>query len=232
MDENTKNYSKIILKEVKESFIDNKKIILTVTVIFFFFGILGYFIYGMFTSPINHMFTGFAHHVKSVEPTSMGLFINNSTTACILFLGSLLLGIGGIFEIFVSSFFLGVTAAMTAQKGKILLFFLLIIPHGIFEIPALILASSSGFVMLSFVISFLKKLKSPDKEYLKVLDSKTSLNNLSLKDKMKMSWMQNKFKFKQSIILFIVCIILLVIAAIIEGNITQPLGLAIYGFLT
>ena len=97
------------------------------------------------------------------------------------------------------------------------MFIVLVAPHGIFEIPATILESVAGMLFFLFIFRFFKTIHG-------IKDAS------SFKLKAKKSWEVNKIYFKQSIVLMIFCCFLLVIAAIIEGHITDYIGYWIKSF--
>ena len=231
--ENVKHYLGIISSEIKEAFTENKYIILIITAIFIITAFIGFF----FAQNLHFMtpvVNNFQHRITSgqVQLTTNSLYVNNLKATLTIFLGSFLMGVVGILAIIINALLIGLYAAVYAAHGKILLYFLLIIPHGIFEIPALIIASSAGFGMLVFVILFLKNLVSPDYTYAKIFDPLYNLDKISTTETIKMSWRKNGLKFKQSLILLVISAILLIIAACIEANITKPLAFIIYGFLS
>ena len=112
-----------------------------------------------------------------------------------------------------------VTFGEALAKGPIYgicIFICFVAPHGIFEIPATILESVAGMLFFLFIFRFFKTIRSTD--------------GSSFKLKAKKSWEVNKIYFKQSIVLMIFCCFLLVIAAIIEGHITDYIGYWIKSF--
>jgi len=76
-------------------------------------------------------------------------------------------------------------------------FLIYTVPHGIFETSGIIIAGAGGFKLTNLVINI-------------ILDKKTKKELYN--------------EFKDSLILVIIAIILILIAAIIEANITLPLG--------
>lgn len=230
--ENLKHYLRIISKEVKESFIDNKYIILAITLLFLITTILGFFFAADLQNFMKPVVKTFEHRISSgqVTLTTHSLYYNNLLVTLRIYEGSFLMGVAGILEIIINALLIGHYGALCYMQGKLILYILLILPHGIFEIPALIISSSGGFVMLEFLILFLKNLISPDYSYTDVFDPIYNSDKISFIETVKMSWRKNGKMFKQSLILLLVAIILLMIAAFIEANITQPLALLIYKY--
>lgn len=90
-----------------------------------------------------------------------------------------------------------VTAIGTINARDFLIYTL---PHGIFEIPGLIIAGTAGFRLTTIIIELIK-------------------NTINKNPKNFNNW-----KIKDSLSLFMVSIILILIAASIEANITPTLG--------
>ena len=100
----------------------------------------------------------------------------------------------------------------------------LTLPHGIFEIPAIIIATTGGFVLLSFILHFLWGLISPDLSYLDIFDPYFSNVKITIKQRFYAAFKKNQNKIKESFILLCISVVLLIIAAFIEANITLPLA--------
>ena len=98
------------------------------------------------------------------------------------------------------------------------------VPHGIFEITALLIATTGGFVLLSFVLHFLWNIISPDYSYLDIFDPYFSDVKITLKQRFYAAFKKNQNKLKESFIFLCLAVILLIIAAFIEANITVPLA--------
>ena len=218
--------TKKITKEIKKAFKENKTIILTISAIFIISFIIGFLLIDYIQAYITPVVNTFQERIQTgqVQLTTNSLYINNLQATLIIFLGSFLLGIFGIIAIITNALLIGYFAALYSTNGQTLVFILLIIPHGIFEIPSLILASSAGLITLKFLINFLKNLISPDYQYTEIFDPIYNLDKISTKDTIKMSWRKNSKTLKQAMIILIISIILLLIAAFIEANITQQLA--------
>ena len=81
------------------------------------------------------------------------------------------------------------------------MFIALIVPHGIFEIPALIFESAAGVLLFLFIWRFLKTID-------------TTRNDVSgFKLRAKNSWKLNRIYLKQSIVLRVFSCFLLIVAA-------------------
>ncbi|GEM_PF-809444 len=78
------------------------------------------------------------------------VFYNNIQSCLIAFLGGIVFSIIPIFIILFNGFFLGASIKILSHQGS--LFFLSIIPHIFFEIPALILSAALGMMLGQKVI--------------------------------------------------------------------------------
>lgn len=215
-----------IKTQIKESFAQNKGIILTVAAIFIITFIIGFLFIDYLQAYIKPVVNMFQERISSgqVQLTTNSLYINNLQSTLLIFLGSFLLGIMGIIAIITNALLIGYFAAIYYANGQMLTYILLIVPHGIFEIPSLIFASSAGFITLKFLINFLKNLISPDYQYTDIFDPIYNQDKIDTKEIIKMSWRKNSKTLKQAMIILIISIILLLIAAFIEANITQQLA--------
>ncbi len=97
------------------------------------------------------------HASERTEKTSLGggsmasfsssLFINNSRVAIIAFVLGITLGIGTTAILFYNGAILGVVVALFAKGGETLYLASWIMPHGVIEIPCIILGGAAGFVL-------------------------------------------------------------------------------------
>lgn len=134
---------------------------------------------------------------------------NNCRINIIMYVFSIFLGAGGIFDIIVNMGMLGsVSAATNMVTGDPFLFFKLTLVHGIPEDISTILNSFAGFLLVYFEIFFLKDASSKG--------FKESFN------------VNKKFLF-QSIAVFIFALYVMVIAGLLEEFISIPVGNFIAG---
>jgi len=126
---------------------------------------------------------------------TISIFLNNIKSAFLAYAG----GVTGIIPALIL-LFNGVIIGYLATKVPIGTFLPYIIPHGIFEIPALIISGAAGFRITSMIIHM--------------------LINLSKGKPLS----ENYWEFKDSLALFAVAIVLFFIAAIIEANFTLAIG--------
>ena len=114
------------------------------------------------------------------------IFLNNLTVITILIFGGFAFGIPTLLNIFSNGYMFGVIFAIYSKTFKIDQFLFLTLPHGIFEIPAIIIAGAAGFKIPYEIIRYLagKKetilTKEDIKEYLTLALISINYNNSSL----------------------------------------------------
>ena len=164
----------------------------------------------------------FEQQVKdgTVTLTTHSLFTNNVTVAFILYALAALGGVLGAIILANNGLFIGYYGV----NFDIWAYLALTLPHGIFEIPAIIIATTGGFVLLSFILHFLWNLISPDLSYMDIFDPYFSNVKITPKQRFQASLKKNQDKLKESLILLCVSVVLLIIAAFIEANVTLPLA--------
>jgi len=88
----------------------------------------------------------------------MLIFLNNSFKAILNILLGPILGIYPLVFILLNGFILGYTFALAVSKTSLLTALLAVIPHGIFELPAMIICNALGFrLACKAVKSIIKK---------------------------------------------------------------------------
>jgi uncharacterized membrane protein SpoIIM required for sporulation len=172
----------------------NKKLLIVSTAIFFLSLLVGYAISGSIDPVMTKIMSGLKGKFSKQGISTVSIFLNNIQSALIIYVGGLI----GIITVFVL-FFNGLIIGYLATKMPIGVFIILIAPHGIFEIPALVISGAAGFRLTSMVINIIKS-----------IINKTPIN-------------ENYWEFKDSIALFAIAVILFFIAAVIEANITFAL---------
>ena len=202
-----KHYLEIAKEETKAAFSNNKWLLLFSTLLFVIPLLFGYFYADSISDYIQPMVDNFQKQVD--EGVILGALGG--------VLGALILANNGMFIGYFGADF------------NIYAYLALTLPHGIFEIPAIIIATTGGFVLLSFVLHFIWNLRSPDYSYLDIFDPYFSDVKITFKQRCYASFKmnQNKIKesfIKESFIFLCLAVILLIIAAFIEANITVPLA--------
>ena len=220
--EDIKYYLEIAKEETKLAFSNNKGLLFISIVLFVIPMLIGYFYADAISEYISPMVDAFEQQVQdgTITLTTHSLFTNNVTVAFILYGLAALGGVLGAVILANNGLFIGYYGA----DFDIWAYLALTVPHGIFEIPAIIIATTGGFVLLSFVLHFLWGLISPDLSYLDIFDPYFSNVKITTKQRFYASFKKNQDKIKESFILLCISVVLLIIAAFIEANITVPLA--------
>ena len=113
-----------------------------VSMIFFIFGI----ILGLFSALFHDYsaYFGFDPFDNS-NPGVLFFFKHNLKVAFLLWSGAVTVGVTTLVNLFSNSFILGSAIKTVTSQIGLTKTLLLILPHGIFEIPGLIIAGSAGF---------------------------------------------------------------------------------------
>ena len=157
-----KYYADKVLGEIKSSFANNMFILLFLILVFIIPLIAAYYYPDSFASVLQPMIQQFEQNIAdgTVTLATDSLFVNNFTVALILYAGGALLGIMGITVLAMNGLFLGFFAAQMDLTSYIAL----TLPHGIFEIPAIIIACAGGLVLLKFAVLFVWNIIRPDRQ--------------------------------------------------------------------
>lgn len=222
------HYLKIAKEETKAAFSNNKWLLLFSTLLFVIPLLLGYFYADSISEYIQPMVDNFQKQVDegTITLTTHSIFSNNVTVAIMLYALGALGGVLGALILANNGMFIGYFGA----DFNIYAYLALTVPHGIFEIPAIILATTGGFVLLSFVLHFIWDLRSPDYSYLDIFDPYFSDVKITLKERCYAAFKMNQNKLKESFIFLCLAVILLIIAAFIEANLTIPFASWILSF--
>jgi stage II sporulation protein M len=155
----------------KQYFLSLKKFIL-ISFLIFVFGIAsGYFFSQASPDQADLILADFQ---KTFEPVlKMSFFgqflfvlLNNSLTVFLVIVLSFLFGVFPLLVLFSNGFVLGLIAYFFKTNFSLAVFFLGIVPHGIVEIPIIILASAVGFrIAQSFYFKLFKKTVSLSQEF-------------------------------------------------------------------
>ena len=143
-----------IKNEIKSAFADNKFLILFSATAFIISLILGY----VYQASLHETFAPVVQEISNnleqgvITFSFKDIFINNIVIVFEVFI----LGIIFCFSIVIllfNGFFLGY---FIGAQDNLFYSLMLIIPHGIFELPSLILATSAGFVLFKFIYKSVK----------------------------------------------------------------------------
>jgi uncharacterized membrane protein SpoIIM required for sporulation len=182
------------------------KMVLTIAVSIFFASLfIGLFI-GYFSSGFTGNFLTFLVKMlrgQIVKITTLSIFLHNLQALLFTYIGGII-GIIPAGALFFNGFIYGAFLGYFMHGGivgnyTVLTsgeFIIYTLPHGIFEIPGFIIASAAGFRLTSLVIGLLKS---------------TTIS-------------EQYWKFKDSLALLVIAIVLIFIAAIIEANFSVSVG--------
>lgn len=187
-------------KFIEEYFHRNKNLIILSATIFILSVLLG----AIFNESIKQLATEIIKKMleeipmESVSENALNLFINNIIANLTILFGGLLFSILSVFAILVNGLLIGYVYSIATPT----IFFVGTIPHGIFEITAIILSLTGAFILTKTELIIIQALFS------KRLHEE--LDNI-------------KVYIKDVVFTIVVTFILLVIAAIIEAAITPAL---------
>jgi len=194
---------------------ENRDYLIISTLLFIGSALIGYFAAGFLDTILGPIVNEFRRSIieEELKITILSLFSHNYQAILFLYLGGLSLSIfTGIFLSF-NGLFMG----YFASKVPFFDFILLVAPHGIFEIPGLIIASVAGFRLTSFIIHFIRGLFNGDAE--------------SFKMRLKRSFDDNMMELRDSLLIFFIAVILIFIAAIVESEFTLGFYYAMKGLI-
>ena len=217
-----KYYLEIAKDETKLAFSNNKMLLFISILLFVIPVIIGYFYANEISEYIQPMVDSFEQQVEegTISLTTYSIFTNNVSVAFILYALAALGGVLGAVILANNGLFIGYYGV----DFDILAYLVLTLPPGILEIPAIIIATTGGFVLLSFILHFIWGLISPDLSYLDIFDPYFSNVKITTKQRFYAAFKKNQNKLKESFIFLCLSVILLFIAAFIEANITLPLA--------
>ena len=180
---------------------------------------IGYLYAPYLESSLQPMVNNFRDRVQSgeIKLTMDSIFFNNFYVALMIYMGAISLGLLTAMLLITNGIFVGYFATSLPLD----IFLLLTLPHGIFEIPGIIIAGAGGFTLISFIPYFLKDIL--------IFERDEWGERPTLRDRTVISFNNNFKKITQSLTLLGVAIVLLIIAAFIEVYITIDLANYILG---
>lgn len=202
---------------IVETLNDNKKLILIAYAIF----IISFILAAVFSgSLIDNALSDIPNSTDSsidTQVTATELFIQNERGGILIYFASIFFGIASVLSLVYNGLNIGMAGSLLVNfmpKGWAQ-YILYLIPHGIFEITALILQSVAGILLFLFIWRFIKSFIKSEKN--------------GFKEKALNAYGENKKKLIQSLVLMIVGTILLLIAAPIEAYVSVPFSEFILG---
>ena len=137
------------------------------------------------------------------------LFFNNVKVNILIILGGILFSIFSVYNLILNGALMGYVVSMVPVVKAVLF----MVPHGIFEIPAILLAGSTAFMITHVIVRCIRGIFS---------------KKLTLKGE----FSKSRNLIETIVVSIILVVILLVIAAFIEANITEGLGKFILSFIS
>ncbi|HVY01572.1 MAG TPA: stage II sporulation protein M [Candidatus Nanoarchaeia archaeon] len=132
---------------------DSKRYIYSAALIFFFFVLLG-IVFSSKLGFIDEIIRKLVSNVSSLKGLQVGefIFINNVTAAFAGLVGGILFGIFPLFNIMSNGLVVGYVFSRVAREVGIFEIWK-ILPHGIFELPAIFISLGLGIRLGSFVFA-------------------------------------------------------------------------------
>ena len=170
---------------------------------------VGYAFSGALDSILSVVMSEFKKKITEgqLKLTTLSIFTNNIQIALFIYLGGLVLGIGTFYFLALNGLFLGY-AATQYQLGNFVVY---TIPHGIFEVIGIIIAGAAGFRLTSWIVNVFK-------------DMLHIRSDISTVTQMKYVFESHMDEISESLKLFVIAVVLLIIAAFIEANLSIAWG--------
>jgi len=164
-----KKIKKSFWKEVKEDYVeswkfikDSKKFILFGILIFFIFALVGFFakVPESISNSLLNYFKELVEMTADYGALKMILFIffNNLKASFLGMIFGIIIGLFPLFNLFGNGFILGFASKYSVSQNGFLSLFRLV-PHGIFELPAIFLALGLGLKLGTFAFEKKNKFK-------------------------------------------------------------------------
>ncbi|MGZ7042996.1 MAG: stage II sporulation protein M [Methanobacterium sp.] len=183
-----------------------------------FFGSLfaGYFLAGFVDQIMAGALKSFKDSISKgqIKLTTLSIFINNMKIAFFLYGGGIFVGITTLIMLAYNGLFIG----YVASKFNIGDFLIYTIPHGVFELSGIVVAGAAGLRLASTVINILRDIFDIQR-------------HMPVGEQLKSILDANYFEFKDSLKLFLIAAVLILIGAIIEANFTVAWGNFIKGII-
>lgn len=129
-----------IYERVRETVVEDRYLILFSGLLFIGAGVLG----AVFAEPATTSDASLSLDTSSV-PGTLFFLVNNASVAALSFVGALFGCIPTVVILIFNGFSIGNAIAVAQSNTNIRVALLLVAPHGVFEFPAIWLASAAGF---------------------------------------------------------------------------------------
>lgn len=187
----------------------NKNYILFVIIIFVISLLVGYIFKDVFGQYVLESIRNMAKNIPDdTSSLTIGIFLNNLKVAVIIILLGFLFSVFSYLILFTNGILIGFMFNLVPAP----LILIYIVPHGIFEIPQLILTVVCASLVTKLEINLIKGILQRDKTFKgEILNSSIIIKDILLSVTM--------------------IIVLLIIAALIEGYVTPVLGAIVTNYL-
>lgn len=187
----------------------NEKLLMLSTAILLISILLGFALSDILSPFLAPVFGNFKKSVSTgqIQLTTLSIFVNNLKVALEVYVFGALFGIGTVIFLVFNGIFIGY-AGTQFPLGDYILF---TIPHGIPELLGIIIAGTAGFRLASCVINIFKGMTH-------------MRSDISRSNQFRYIIELNSDEFYESLKLFGIAFVLLLVAAFIEANITLAWG--------
>ncbi len=187
-----------------ESVLKHNKVPLTFSVVIYFFTLMiGALLFYFLNPDMSNLETFRPKCGFQGEPTTLTIIQNNGLMIAILISGSFLLGLTTFINLVLNGFTFGIAISGVIQTAAPLTTILLIIiPHAIFELPAIWIAGAAGFKIPYELIQYFRGKKD---------------------------YILNREELTDFLLLSAIALVLIITAAIVEGEVTMRIADMISG---
>lgn len=167
---------------------------------------IGYFLSGIIDQFMGDILRSFTENVREgkIKLETVSIFLNNLRIALFVYIG---VGIFTAFFLIFNGLFIG----YAASKFPVGDFIIYTLPHGIFEIAGIIIAGAAGFRLASTILRIIGDI-THIRGYLPLKKQLIQIMNINYEE------------LKESLTLFAIAVVLILIGAIIEANFTITWG--------
>ena len=166
---------------------------------------IGYAFAGLLEPILASMLGDFKRRLSQgeLQLTTLSIFTNNLKVILMIYAGGIIVGAFTAFYLITNGIFIGYTAAQF-NLGDFIIY---TIPHGVFEILGIIIAGAAGFKLGHIVFKLIKGMLHIQSDF-------------SVTNQIKYLFESNWDDFKDTLLLMGIAIVLIIIAAVIEANLT------------
>lgn len=149
---NNKNPLYIVFQILKESLYYNRWLLLIASLLLIIPMIIAYFFRNDLKFAMEPAIKQLQENISKDKFTFKDIYLNNANVALLLYMGSLTFGLIPAFILISNGALIGYA---TIHSPSLIDFLILILPHGIFELPAIIIGAAGSFRLSLFFIKFI-----------------------------------------------------------------------------